>query len=119
MSSSKRSDVEKERYWAKVVGEAARSGLSIREYCRRHDVKESQFYWWQRKLKDRHQANRSRPHGGRSGSEVSFALVRDGAEDLDAGIELVLGTGRRLRIRKGVDEQTLRTVLAALGTEGC
>jgi len=30
MSSSQRRDVEKERYWEKVVGEAARSGLSIR-----------------------------------------------------------------------------------------
>jgi hypothetical protein len=30
------------------------------------------------------------------------------------GIELVLGDGRKLRIRQGVDEETLRSVLAAL-----
>jgi transposase-like protein len=119
MSSSKRRDVEKERYWEQVVREAARSGLSIREYCRRHDVKESQFHWWQRKLKDRRQERRSGRQRGNDRSEASFALVSEGAEDLDAGIELVLGNGRRLRIRKGVDEQTLRTVLAAMGAEGC
>jgi hypothetical protein len=33
---------------------------------------------------------------------------------LDAGIELVLSDGRRLRIHKGVDETTLRAVLAAM-----
>ena len=30
---------------------------------------------------------------------------------MEAGIELVLGGGRRLRIPKGVDEETLRSVL--------
>jgi hypothetical protein len=29
----KRRDVEKERYWRKVVGEAARSGIPIRRFC--------------------------------------------------------------------------------------
>jgi transposase-like protein len=119
MSSSKGRDVEKERYWEKVVREAARSGLSIREYCRQHDLKESQFHWWQRKLKDRRQERRLRRQRGSGGSEASFALVSEGAEDLDAGLELVLGNGCRLRIRKGVDEQTLRTVLAAMGPQGC
>jgi len=119
MSSSKRRDVEKERYWQKIVRDAARSGLSVREYCRRHELKESQFHWWQRKLKDRRQTRGLQGHGGRGGGEASFALVSDGSTDLDAGIELVLGNGRRLRIGKGVDEQTLRTVLAAMGTEGC
>lgn len=38
---------------------------------------------------------------------------------MDAGIELVLGGGRRLRISKGVDETTLRTVLVAMGSNEC
>jgi len=29
----KRRDVDKERYWRKVIGEAARSGVSIRQFC--------------------------------------------------------------------------------------
>jgi hypothetical protein len=37
----------------------------------------------------------------------------------DAGIELVLAGGRRLRIARGVDEATLRAVLAAVEPEGC
>ena len=36
-------DVEKARYWQQRLGEAARSGMSIREYCRRRRLKESQF----------------------------------------------------------------------------
>jgi hypothetical protein len=30
----KRRDAEKERYWRRVIGEAARSGVSIRQFCR-------------------------------------------------------------------------------------
>ena len=38
---------------------------------------------------------------------------------MEAGIELVLGDGRRLRISRGVDEPTLRAVLAAMESSGC
>jgi hypothetical protein len=50
---------------------------------------------------------------------ASFALVSDEPGAIDAGIELVLGDGRRLRIRQGVDEETLRAVLAALEPSRC
>ena len=46
--------------------------------------------------------------------QASFALVSDEQGTGNAGIELVLGKGRRLRIGKGVDEETLRAVLAAM-----
>jgi len=30
----KNHDVEKQRYWQRTIGDAARSGMSIREFCR-------------------------------------------------------------------------------------
>jgi len=57
----KKRDMEKERHWRKVIGEAARSGVSIRQFCRQRRLKESQFYWWQRKLKERQQGHKGRP----------------------------------------------------------
>jgi hypothetical protein len=54
---------------------------------------------------------------GRDESSDVRALVSETPGELDAGIELVLADGRRVRIRRGVDEQTLRTVLAAVGSE--
>ena len=116
--SIKKQDVEKERYWQRTIGEAARSGKSIREFCRQRRLKESQFYWWQHKLQVGRQEQTRRGHGARRGS-ASFALVGDEGGTTDAGIELVLGGGRRLRIRKGVDEATLRAVLAAVESAGC
>ena len=54
-----------------------------------------------------------------SDDQTTFALVSDEPGGLAAGIELVLSNGRRLRIGKGVDAETLRTVLAAVEGQGC
>ena len=115
---SQNRDVEKERYWQKIIREAVRSGMSIREFCRQRRLKESQFYWWQRRLKAG-QGERTRRRAAVQGGVASFALVSEEAGATDAGIELVLGDGRRLRIRRGVDEATLRAVLAALESPRC
>jgi len=104
-------NIEKQRYWQRTIGEAARSGMSIREFCRQRHVKQSQFYWWQRKLKaDRQERQMTPGDDGRA----SFALVSEEAGSMPAGLELVLRDGRRLRISKGVEEASLRAVLAAL-----
>jgi hypothetical protein len=107
-------DPRKARFWRKAVHDAARSGLSIREFCRQRKLHESQFYWWQRSLAAKPALRRKQPDGA-----ASFALVSGESGAPDAGIELVLGGGHRLRIAKGVDEATLRSVLAALGEPGC
>lgn len=104
---------EKERFWETTIREAARSGLSVREFCRQHGLKEGQLYWWQHKLKAVRQ-QRTISREGVDRGEASFALVSDEHLIRDAGIELLLGNGRRLRIGRGVDEQTLRAVLAAV-----
>jgi hypothetical protein len=114
---SQKHDVEKARYWQAVIRDAVRSGLSTRAFCRQRKLKECQFYWWQRRLKEKRPPP-SRPRGPANGP-ASFALVSDAPGTADAGIELVLGDGRRLRIAKGVDEPTLRSVLAALEQPGC
>src|SRR5260370_33063804 len=115
----KNHDVEKERYWQRTIGDAARSGMSIREFCRQRHVKESQFYWWQRKLKAGRQ-ERNKP--SIQDRAASFALVSEDGMDMPAGLELVVQDGRRLRVSQGVQEGPFRTCLAALGSgkkHGC
>ena len=109
----KNRDVEKQRYCQRTIGDAARSGMSIREFCRQRHVKESQFYWWQRKLKAGRQ-ERNKP--SLQGRAASFALVSEDGIEMPAGLELVLQDGRRLRISQGVQEETLRAALAAMGS---
>jgi hypothetical protein len=119
MSSSGKGDAEKARYWRTTISEAARSRISIRQFCRQRRLKESQFYWWQHKLRAARRAGTTPRSASANGRPASFALVSDEAEARDAGIELVLGDGRKLHIRQGVDEETLRSVLAALEQPRC
>ena len=114
MSGTKR-DVKKERYWERAIREAVRSEVSIREFCRQRKLNVSQFYWWQRRLKE----TRTAQKGTADVEATSFALVSEERGAIAAGIELILNDGRRLRIGKGVDEETLRAVLAVMESTGC
>jgi hypothetical protein len=51
MSSSGKSDAEKARYWLRRISEVAWSGVSIRAFCRRRRLRESQFCSWQPRLR--------------------------------------------------------------------
>jgi transposase-like protein len=43
-------DTAKERRWRETVRRFARSGLSVRAFCRRERLAESAFYFWRREL---------------------------------------------------------------------
>jgi transposase len=102
-----------------MIREAAGSGLSIRAFCRQRRLKESRFYWWQRRLRGQQDKRRPQRGGPVPDTPATFALVSDQPGALESGIELVLADGRRVRIGQGVDAETLRTVLAVLGSAGC
>jgi transposase-like protein len=104
----------KREHWRRLIAEAAQSGTSIREFCRRRGVTERQFYSWRTKLNGQVHGAARRQALAATGQTGTFALVSDAPGALEAGIELLLADGRRLRISRGVDEATLRTVLAAL-----
>ena len=91
-----RTDIEKKRYWQKVIREATRSKLSIREYCRQNQLRESQYYWWQNKLNGSRHSKRLQKQA-RKENPATFALVSNDSGAADAGIELILQDGRRLR----------------------
>lgn len=103
--------------WRAVLAEAAASGLSIRQFCERNSLSEGFFYDWRHRLELEDRAESLKRSGTKP--EARFALVRTepgsaSAQASSGEIELVLDRGWLLRIRRGVDEATLRSVLAAL-----
>ena len=59
-------------------------------------------------------SRQERSKAGIQDRAASFALASEDGIDMPAGLELVLRVGRRLRISQGVQEETLRAVLAAM-----
>ena len=90
--------------WAERIAAQQRSGVSVKQFCKDHGLTEYSFYAWRKRLQE--------------GGPVRFALVEKSARrqerTTEPVLELVLGTGERLRIRPGVDIATLRTVLDVL-----
>ena len=97
-------------HWRRIFEEAARSEGSTRRFCQEHNVDETQYYYWRRVLAEEEGT-------GAPEQAARFVLVSPEAQrasESEGAIELVLDRGWRLRIRPGVDEATLRCVLAAL-----
>jgi transposase-like protein len=90
--------------WREQVAQQERSGLSVKQFCETHRIKEQSFYVWRKRLREQ--------------MPMRFALVEaTGGERQstgDAGLELVMARGERLRISSGVDAALLRTVLEVL-----
>jgi len=118
MAKGKDRDRRLETQWRRIVQEHVRSGLNIRDFCRKSNLRESAFYFWRRELErrgvdrsDAEQEQRKRPS-----APAAFVPVRV-TQDVrgDAGrIEIVLRGGRRIHVVAPVDRQALADVLAVL-----
>jgi transposase len=107
MARGPRRNGEAETFWLRMVRGQAASGLSIRAWCRRHDVTEPAFYWWRRQLTRR----------AREKSKAAFVPVHVAADEggsTEGQIEIVLTNERRVRLCGRVDCQILADVLAVL-----
>lgn len=121
-----RRDAAKQRYWEGCVARWRKSGLSVREFCRREALCEPSFYAWRRELARR---ETSEPHARRASraarrapQPAAFVPVEVVAPKFaapPAGIEILLPRGRRVRVRPGFDRVTLQTVLDILERRPC
>ncbi len=76
-------NAEKERRWREVLGRQAASGLSVREFCKRERLTESQFYAWRRTIGER--------DGESAPSFVPVAVSDPSKGNASIAIELVGG----------------------------
>jgi hypothetical protein len=74
----------------------------VRAFCQQHRTSEYSFYQWRKRLAQE--------------LPVKFALVETSrnAPAAMASVEVILGTGERLRIAPGIDSETLRLVVSVL-----
>lgn len=92
----------REKKWTELIRQQRQSKLSVSAFCHDRGFSDQAFYYWRKRLSGR--------------EPVRFALVAaDAATGGEAWpIELLLASGERLRIARGTDSLTLRTVLNVL-----
>lgn len=102
MAHGRPRDPDKEQFWRDTIARWQQSGLSIRAFCQRHHLTDTQLHAWRRRLRLR--------------DATAFLPVHLLADTTPAPttLELVLPGGRSLRIAPGFDPATLRQLLAVL-----
>lgn len=129
MAKGENKDRQREDRWRAIMRKHARSGMSIRGFCRKSNLHETAFYFWRRELQRRKAEQEQRRPRRRTdqaqqvGAVPAFVSVRV-EEPMDAAgpcgrIEIVLSGGRRLYVTAPVDRQALADVLAVLEGQPC
>jgi hypothetical protein len=122
---TRRRNEEKEQFWRQVVGGHAVSGLSVRQYCANRGVSEPSFFAWRRALAQR-DATANKKHvraqaTGQRPAPLRFAQLQIAPSEPAGGacIEIELPTGIRIRVPRGVCQDTLSNVLGVLERPSC
>jgi hypothetical protein len=108
------------QFWRRHLTRQPASGLTIRDYCRVHDLREPSFYAWRKIVREHnHQVGPARPaiHAAPSSPQPAFLplTIVDSQPHRDAApIDIRLPNGCRIRARTGCDRTLLADVLAIL-----
>jgi transposase-like protein len=106
-------DKSKERFWRRMLRQWQRSGLSVRAFCRSHDLAEPSFSFWRSTL-----AQRARQPAAPAAAALLFAPVRL-VGDVAAPLEVVCRSGQVVRVGAAFDPALPRAVVAALEEQPC
>jgi hypothetical protein len=93
---------DKEQFWRDILLLWQASGQTIRAFCHAQRLSEPSFYAWRRRII----AQRER-------QQPAFVPVRV-TPTTSIPLELVLATGRVVRVPPGFDADTLRQLIAVL-----
>ena len=113
-----RPDTGKEERWLDHVRRWQNSQLTVRQFCRRHRLREANFYAWRRGAAQRGLFPDSLIT---LDTTPAFVKVAVDAEPVPAEspIEIVLVRGRVLRVRAGFDADVVRQLVQLLEEPGC
>lgn len=100
-------DAKQEQFWRGRRAEYEQSGVTVREFCAREGLRETQFYYWCRKLKAARQ-----PQAG------FVELVRSGGGTVGAGVSIRVDDRLSIAVERGFDVETLQATLACVCARG-
>ena len=119
---------EKRAYWRDVLDRQRESGLSVRQFCREHQISEASFHSWKRKIAGH---DRDDDASSESGDQKQPARRQVAKQTEDAAVfipvrvsaagsvlEIVHPRGHVLRVPAVFDAGALRQVLGVLDQQG-
>jgi transposase-like protein len=99
-------DPGREAFWRQTLANFRKSGLSVREFCRREKLHESAFYAWRRTIRERGPKHGRKP--------PAFVPLVFGEVHTAASITLELRGGRSLHLSESFPVERLASLVLAL-----
>jgi transposase-like protein len=99
--------------WRQIVDAQPISGMTVAAYCRDHQVTQSAFFAWKRRLRESAKPEGS-PAAGFVEVKASRASEAAEAERKASAIEICLQNNRRLLVRRGFDRGLLTELIHVL-----
>lgn len=134
----------KEQHWRELIEKWRASGQSVRGFCAEHHIAEPSFYAWRRTiaLRDQQRDPQLQPVKASQSLAPSHSTSQEKSDQrpvfvpvrvvspvdetprsrdvpVPAWLELVIGSGRIVRVPPGFDTDTLRQLLAVLEEPPC
>jgi transposase len=109
-------DASKQRRWLDLMRRwhGLQAHLTVREFCQRHKLTESNFYVWRRVLRERGLLDDESP------TATSFVeLTADAAPASATAVDVVLSDRRLLRVHPGFDPATVLQLVRLLEGPAC
>jgi Transposase len=103
----------REEFWRRIVTRQPMSGLSIRDWCARHEVTEASFYAWRRTLARRGILRRATDNK-RAARLVAVEVAHEPNTSAGSTPLGLVVNGLRIEIASGFDEGALRRLISIL-----
>lgn len=117
--SRKQADLVLERNWRRHLEQRRASGLTIRDYCRKHGLAEASYKYWRRTIADRDRLRVEPKTPAFVPVTISAPSASTSTSASVSAIDIRLKTGTTIRVRTDCDRQLLADVLTVLEGRSC
>ena len=95
-------NVAKETFWRGKMDEYEKRGVTVRAFCAQEGLKEVQFHYWRRALKE-------------ASRQTGFVeLIRSGGMKEGAGVSIRVDDRLSIAVERGFDADTLKAALVCV-----
>ena len=113
-------DLAKEQLWRGLLQEWKLSEKSVRAFCAERGLDETKFYCWRRTIAKRDGSYTPSERAGKSSDQApAFVPVEVKAPVAAATLEVVVSSGRVIRVPAEFDAAALRRLLMVLEAPSC